>query len=162
MPVADTLLRLAEASFYTPRWSADILRETETTLIKFGYAPEQALRRTAAMSKAFPEAQIAGYEDLIAGMKNENKDRHVLACAVRCNAHCIVSDNRKHFGSTALKPYDLECLTADEFLQHQYSLDTDAFIAILSEQADATRRSVADLLELLSRYVPNAASLIRP
>ena len=34
MPVCDTLLRLAEepASFYAPKWSADILTELRSTL----------------------------------------------------------------------------------------------------------------------------------
>src|SRR5277367_622767 len=47
MPIADTLLRLAEEpAFYTPRWSADILKEIERTLLeRFGYNPTQVARR---------------------------------------------------------------------------------------------------------------------
>jgi hypothetical protein len=54
--------------------------------------------------------------------------RHVLAAAVKCGAHSIVSDNGKHFPTEALSPYNLECLTAEDFMTHQYHLNPDAFI----------------------------------
>jgi hypothetical protein len=49
MPLADTLLRLAEESFFVPKWSAEILHEVGTTLAKFGYSVQQIERRTAAI-----------------------------------------------------------------------------------------------------------------
>ena len=51
MPVADTLLRLAEEpAFYTPRWSVDILQEVERTLQKrLHYTAAQIDRRITAM-----------------------------------------------------------------------------------------------------------------
>jgi len=64
------------------------------------------------MQTAFPEAMVVGYEDLIGAMKNDPEDRHVLAAAVRCGAHAIVSDNKKHFPRKALEPYRLDCVTA--------------------------------------------------
>jgi hypothetical protein len=43
MPIADTLLRLAEEpSFYLPKWSRDILEETKRTLARFGYTEPQS------------------------------------------------------------------------------------------------------------------------
>src|SRR5262249_34373195 len=130
MPVADTFLRLAEETFYTPKWSDQILIELKRTLEKFGYTPQQSENRLMALRKAFPEALVTGYEDLIPAMKNNEKDRHVLAAAVRCRAHCIVTSNARHFPAEALAPYDLECLSPDDFLVHQYHLDTDGFIEI--------------------------------
>src|SRR4051812_12300579 len=97
MPVADTLLRLAEESFFTPKWSATILTEIHRTLIKFGYSAIQADRRIEIMRSAFPEALVTGYEDIIDAMKNDPKDRHVLAAAVRSEAHSIITVNKKHF-----------------------------------------------------------------
>jgi len=41
MPVADTLLRLAERAYFTPKWSGEILSETKSTLEKFGYNPRR-------------------------------------------------------------------------------------------------------------------------
>lgn len=112
MPIADTLLRLAEEpALYTPRWSKDILEEIERTLSgKFRYTQAQVDRRINAMRTAFPDAAVAGYHDLIGAMKNNSKDRHVLAAAVRCGARAIVSDNKKHFPAKTLAPRGLECV----------------------------------------------------
>ncbi len=120
MPVVDTLLRIAEEpAFYSPRWSADILNEVSKTLSgKWKYSEAACRRRIETMQLAFPEAMVVSYEDLTGAMKNEPKDRHVLAAAVRCGADTIVSDNKKHFPRKALEPYRLECVTADEFLAH--------------------------------------------
>jgi hypothetical protein len=74
------------------------------------------------MEEAFPEAMVSGYEKLISAMENDPKDRHVLAAAVRAGADCIVSDNVKDFQPDALRPYGLECLSAQDFLLHQYHL----------------------------------------
>ena len=124
MPIVDTLLRLAEEPhFYIPRWSLHILREVDRTLRdKFAYSPQQVRRRIEAMQRAFPDAMVAGYEDLVPAMTNDLKDRHVLAAAVKCGAQWIVSDNVKHFPADALSPYRLECLTADNFHDAPVSL----------------------------------------
>ena len=80
-----------------------------------------------------------------------------LAAAVRCGAHSIVSDNVKHFPNESLAPYGLECLTADQFLEHQYHIDPDAFIDVLIDQA----RDVKWTLEqLISKHVPSLSTLI--
>lgn len=159
MPVADTLLRLAEEpAFYTPRWSVAILQETERTLLRrFHYTEAQVQRRIAAMHKAFPDAMVEGYEPLISSMSNDEGDRHVLAAAVKCGAHAIVTDNKRHFPESALAPYDLECLTADEFIEHQYQLDPDSFINVLVSQAADIHWSLAQLIE---KHVPCLSRLI--
>ena len=81
----------------------------------------------------------------------------MLAAAVKCGAHSIVSDNVKHFQKEALSPYGLECLTADDFMRHQYHLDPDAFISVLVEQA----RDIGwTLPRLISKHVPSLSQLI--
>ena len=159
MSVVDTLLRLAEEpAFYIPKWSEHIFQELLATLTeKFGYSEEQVERRTRAMKSAFPDAMVFGYEDLIASMTNHPEDRHVLAAAVKCGAHSIVSDNVRHFPPESLAPYGLECLTADRFIEHQYHLDPDAFIGVLAEQAEDIGWT---LPQLISRHVPSLSKLI--
>ena len=160
MPVADTLLRLAEEpSFYLPKWSREILEETKRTLARFGYTEPQITYRIDRMTAAFPDALITGYEGLIDAMKNDEKDRHVLACAVRSNSHAIVTSNKKHFPEEALKPYELECMTPDDFLVHQYHLDTDG-IGVIISQAAKINRSPSELLASLQKHVPTLASYI--
>lgn len=159
MPVADTLFRLAEepAAFYSPRWSPDILKELRKTLGKFDFSQDQITHRIEQMESSFPDALVEGYGHLIGSMKNNSKDRHVLAAAVRCGAHSIVSNNKKHFPDDVLAEFDMECLTAEEFLAHQYHLNPDAFINALKQQA-------ADLgwtlTHLLSKHVPRLTKLI--
>lgn len=149
MPVCDTLLRLAqEPAFYTPKWSADILTEVERTLLtKLGRNRQQVDRRILSMKAAFPDALVEGYSELNASMTNDHKDRHIIAAAIRCGAHAIVTDNTKHFPPKSLEPYGIDCLTADRFLEDQYHLDEDIFITVVTGQAEAIGWTVPQLLE---------------
>lgn len=54
---------------------------------------------------------------------------------------------------------DLECITADEFLEHQYHLDPDLFISKLVDQAGDIGWT---LQQLISKHVPSLAKLITP
>ena len=159
MPIMDTLLRLAaEPAFYTPKWSQEIIDEVRRTLAKFGRTPAQIDRRIDAMIRAYPDSMVVGFEGLIPAMGNNDKDRHVLAAAVKCGAHVIVSDNKRHFPEESLSPYNLECMTADTFLEHQYHLDPDSFINVLTEQALTINWT---LPQLISKHVPSLSGLIK-
>ena len=126
--------------------------------MKFGRTPAQIDRRIETMVNAYPDAIVDGFEELIPAMKNREKDRHVLAAAVKCGANAIVSDNRKHFPKEFLAPYNPECLTADDFLVHQYHLDPDAFINVLRAQASDIKWT---LPHLISKHVPSLSQLIK-
>ena len=84
MPVADTLLRLAEPpALYEARWSSEIMAEVTRTLVsRFGKTPQKALYREAAMREFFPDSMVENYQRLIPEMETHPKDRHVLAAAV--------------------------------------------------------------------------------
>jgi len=99
MPLADTLLRMAEAPrLYLPRWSQRIMDEVTRSLIaKWDMAPEKARQREEELRRHFPEAWVGGYEPLIEAMTNDPGDRHVLAAAVRSHSDLIVTYNRRHF-----------------------------------------------------------------
>ncbi|BCI89373.1 hypothetical protein NIIDMKKI_45790 [Mycobacterium kansasii] len=91
-PLADMLLRLAVEQTYRPLWSADILAETRRTMVEsLGLSEQKADRRLAVMRENFIDAEITGYRDLIPVMKNNDKDKHVLAAAVRERAEVIVT-----------------------------------------------------------------------
>jgi len=63
-PLRDTLLRLAEADLYVPRWSERILAEVARNLVESGRTDsEQATRVTETMAEAFPEARGRGHQE---------------------------------------------------------------------------------------------------
>jgi predicted nucleic acid-binding protein len=159
MPVADTLFRLAEEpAFYTPKWSPDILEEVQRTLsTKLNRTSDQVVRRMSFMRDHFPDAVIDGYQGLIEAMKNNPKDRHVLAAAITGGANAIVTNNVRHFPCEALSPYGIECLNADKFIELQYHLDPDLFISVLTQQAEDIGRTLPQLLAI---HVPSLSKLI--
>lgn len=108
MPLADTLLRMAESPrLYLPKWSNDIMAEVSRNLQgKWNKTAEQAKHREDALRAHFPEAWIEGYEVLIPVMSNDAKDRHVLAAAVSSGTKLIVTYNVKHFPPSALDPWE--------------------------------------------------------
>ncbi|MBY0440948.1 MAG: PIN domain-containing protein [Mycobacteriaceae bacterium] len=122
-PIADILLRLADEHTYRPLWSVDILAETRRTMVtKLGLSDAKADKRLAMMRENFIDAEITGYRDLIPAMRNNDKDRHVLAAAVREKAEVIVTFDLSGFPDTALIEYGIRALHPDHFLLDQLDL----------------------------------------
>lgn len=87
--LCDTLLRLAEAQTFRPLWSDDVLVELERNLVENAGLREQQVRhRIDEMRRAFDDATVTGYHELTGAMTCDEKDRHVLAAAVRTNTPC--------------------------------------------------------------------------
>jgi len=146
----DTLLRLAETPrLYVPKWSSDIMEEVCRTLQnqKFKKSEQQTKHLHEELLKAFPEAWVTGYKDIEPDLKNDPKDRHVLAAAIRCSAQTIVTFNLKHFPSSALQPFDIEAIHPDEFLVNQFYLDDTLVTRKFTEQAAAIGRTVEEQLQ---------------
>jgi hypothetical protein len=66
MPLADTLLRMAEAPrLYLPKWSQMIMGEVTRNLVnKWNMEPAKARRREEEIRRHFPEAWVDGFEPL--------------------------------------------------------------------------------------------------
>jgi predicted nucleic acid-binding protein len=158
----DVLLRAAAAGFYQVRWSSQILDEMTRNLVSAGTMPEdKALRLRAIMTREFPEAEVTDYGHLIAAMKNQVKDRHVVAAAVRAGAHLITTSNLKDFSEL---PEGVEAQSPDVFLFNLFSLDMDGFIELLREQAQDLVNppmTFEELLERLARVVPDLVAAVR-
>lgn len=147
--VCDALLSIAEENAFRPLWSRDILDELRGSLVRAGVVPESVEHRIAQMRTHFPGADVDGYEDLIRGMTNDPKDRHVLAAAVRGNAEAIVTENVRDFPASAVECYDIAVMDQDEFFLDLYDLDPAAVTRGLTRQVSRYRRdprSVEDLL----------------
>jgi len=137
--VRDTLLRLFERRLFLARWTDEIIEETVRTLRdKRGRTAEQTDRLVNELRAHFPDAWVEpGYRELIPIMTNHEKDRHVLAAAVKTPCEVIVTYNLKHFPEGALKPFGIEAKHPDEFLIDLYHIDGEIVIHQLHEQGAA-------------------------
>ena len=144
MPLCETLLRLAEEpASYRPLWSDRILQEVGTALGRMKYSAKQVQRRLDAMLDAFPEAFVQVPDDLITALTciPDPKDRHVLAAAISGKADGILTLNDRDFPPECLAQHDIERLSPDEFLIHQYHLNPTAVLDKLDAQAVAIRET---------------------
>ncbi|MFE5241168.1 MULTISPECIES: PIN domain-containing protein [unclassified Streptomyces] len=160
----DTLLRLAQAELYEPLWSSDILDELLRNVSeRIGEVKAKTL--VDAMAGTFPDSLVSGYGGLVPVMVNDPKDRHVLAAAVRGQAHAVVTSNVKDFPPAASDPYDIEVLRPDDFLLDLLDLAPVDVAAVLRGQVAGYRREPRDLHGLLDRLdaggVPQFAAEFR-
>jgi predicted nucleic acid-binding protein len=157
MPLADTLLRMAETPrLYIPHWSEEIMAEVSRNLItKFHKTAEQAAHRERQLKMAFPSAWVdEGYKLLTPCMGNDVKDRHILAAAVRSKSEVIVSYNKRDFSNAALEPFGITCRGPSTFLKDLYDLEPAKTVRKLSEQADNIGMSLEGLLRKLYLQLP--------
>jgi predicted nucleic acid-binding protein len=162
--VRDLLLDADAYGLCRVRWTEAILVEARRTLIEdFGRDPARIDALLAAMRFHFPRAAIVGYEERIAAMANDPKDRHVAAAAVWAGAD-IATFNLRHFRPAALAPFAVRTLHPDAFLMELYSAYPDTLAAIVRAQA-AQRRdpplALAAYLDKLIAPLPRFAAAIR-
>lgn len=158
----DTLLRAVDAGLFQLYWSDEILDEALRNLVADEIVTvEQSARLRDAMTTAFPEALVTDYESLIAGMKNDEKDRHVAAAAVKAGAQVIVTINTADFQEL---PAGIEAQHPDEFLCNLFDLQPDLVTGIVREQASDLKRpprTFDDIVRALEKIVPDFAQCVR-
>jgi len=161
----DTLLRAAEAGLYQLQWTDDILEEVRRNLItNRGLSEESARRLIDIMHSSFPDAAITHHKALIEAMPNHPKDRHVMAAAVACRAHVIVTRNLRDFPQAVLTPFSIEAQSPDEFLTHLFDLDGRTMIEIIVQQArdlGNPPKTVSEVLDALFQHTPRFVSLLQ-
>jgi predicted nucleic acid-binding protein len=157
----DTLLRAAAEGLFQVYWSEQILEEVERNLVSKGtISREQATRLRHAMTRAFPESMVTGYEHLISVMSNDDKDKHVAAAALRAGVQVIVTNNLKDFRDL---PEGIEAQSPDEFLCNLFDLDPEGMVELIENQAAALRnppRSFEALLQGLAKMAPTFAKSV--
>lgn len=162
LTLRDTVLRAAASDFYQLRWTAEILDEMERNLVaKTAVTAEKATRLRAQMERFFPDAMVTGYQPLVEAMKNDTKDRHVAAAAVKSGAQVIATANLKDF---TLLPDGIEAQSPDDFLCNLFDLDPQRFVEMIREQAGDLRKppvTFDELLVRLSRTVPELVRTVR-
>lgn len=93
-------------------------------------------------------------------MTNHPKDRHVVAAAIHCGADSIITLNLRHFPVEALRPWDVEAHSPDDFLIHQYHLDRETVTEKLVQQSER-HGGLTRLLEIHDKTGPRFAALMR-
>jgi predicted nucleic acid-binding protein len=148
----NILLSLAEAGFYRPRWSADILDEFQRFFVKLYGDEETAIRQRANMEEAFPEALVEDYKNLIDALDlPDEDDRHVLACAIQTKAAVIVTENLKDFPGEVLETHDLAAISLDDFIADTLDLAGNEAIAALRKMRARFEKPAIDPDELILR-----------
>jgi predicted nucleic acid-binding protein len=163
MPLADTLLRLAEPpALFEARWSDEILEEMTRTLeLRFGKSAEKARNRESVMREFFPNAMVHNHRRLIDNMPNHPKDRHVLAAAVASRAAYLVTFNLKDFSIPARTNLRTQMIDPSSFLALIYEKNRSEVRARLKAQAAAIGVSTDDLYGRLAQSVPGFVELLR-
>jgi predicted nucleic acid-binding protein len=134
--VRDTLLRLSEQRLFTCRWSDDIIAEVRHNLIhKLKLAEPSVDRLLGELRAYFPDAWVdSGYKVLIPAMTNNEKDRHVVAAAVKCQAEVIMTYNLKHYPESSIKPLNIRAKTPDEYLVDLCGVNPEIVVHTLYQQ----------------------------
>lgn len=109
------------------------------------------------MAKAFPHAEVTGWEPLLDGLAlPDPDDRHVLAAAIAGQAQTIVTFNLADFPRDELQPHHVEAVSPDDFLPDQLDLAPAAVIRTLAGRAAKYRKPPMDLNGLLTRLERSA------
>jgi predicted nucleic acid-binding protein len=158
--VRDVLLQAAAQGFYQVYWSETILDEALRNLISDGrMTADGAAKLVAVMRRAFPEAQVTDCEALIPSMRNDEKDRHVAAAAVKAGAQVIVTSNTRDFYDL---PSGIDVQTPDAFLCNLFDLDPPHMIGVLEALARRYRRPQMETSRILQALaLPGFGELVR-
>lgn len=148
--IRDLLLWFAHYDLFTPKWSENICEEWEKVILEKGIKPEEASRRIGKINQAFPDALVQNYKGLINNLTlPDPKDRHVLAAAIKANAHIIVTHNLKDFPEEYLCTFDLKAQLPDDFLTDIIDLNPDQAIRAFKEMVLNKKNPDLDEYEVL-------------
>lgn len=160
--VCDLLLRLSERPrLIVPHWSADILNEVRSTHLKKLHWPEDLAESfQLAVREAFPTAEVKGYQSLLDGLANHEKDQHVLAATIRGNCPLILTFNLRHFPSEALEPWSIQASHPQDYLLVLYEMEPRQMIGCFGEIAGRRQLELEDVVIRLGRVLPKFASKV--
>lgn len=142
---------------FRAKWTERIHEEWTRNLIadRADLTAEQIERTRELMNRAVPDCLVEGYEDLMTGLQlPDEDDRHVLAAALKSGSDAIVTFNLKDFPRETLARLDVEPMHPDDFLFHQFGLNT-ASVLIAAQRCRARLknppRTATEYLDTLER-----------
>ena len=148
----DLLFWFAHHDLYTPKWSKHIFDEWKEVMIRRGVFEVEAEKRAGRANLAFPDALVQNYESLINHLTlPDEKDRHVLAAAIKTNANIIVTNNIKHFPEEYLQSFSLRATTTDNFLTDKIDLNPKQAVAAFREMVLNKKNPPLDEYQVLDQ-----------
>ncbi|MEL6060801.1 MULTISPECIES: PIN domain-containing protein [unclassified Methylobacterium] len=169
----NLILTLAQWEFFRIRWSDRLLGETEQAIERMfarkgdSLSAVKAARARAAMERAFEDAMVVDYASYLPICQGVDPgDAHVIAAALKTQAHVIVTDNIRHFPSTLLEPLGLEVRSADMFIADTIALDEGKAVAAIRDMRQRLKRPAMTPADLLIAMEANgltaAVDILRP
>lgn len=134
--VRDLLLRLAEADLLAPHRSEQIRKEWTRNLLRNrpDLRPDLIARTCALMNRAFPLANVDGYEHHLPSLRLPDPgDAHVLAAAIECAADVIVTCNLSDFPAGALLPHGIVAMHPDDFVMQLLDCHPDTVRRVITD-----------------------------
>jgi len=165
--VRDVLLQFYRQGLYRARWTDQIIDEwTRSVLDRKPHITDSIASQVATMRATFPESWVTGHEPLIPSLVlPDPDDRHVLAAAIKAGAHHIVTENLKDFPAAILDDFDLEAVTADQFLMQTFDLypvgATSALKMVRGKYANPPFTPPEFITDLAASGLPMLASYAR-
>ena len=155
--VCDLLLTLAEKPrMYLPRWSQKLLDETyDTHVKKLGWEKKIADTFQNSLHEAFPEALVEDFEHLIDKCQNQEKDRHVLACAIHCKSELLLTFNLSDFPEESRAVWQINALHPQDYLLTLYDMNPALVIHKLETIARKRNKTLEDQLIKLGTWLPS-------
>ncbi|MBR9920025.1 MAG: PIN domain-containing protein [Bacteroidetes bacterium] len=148
--IRDLLFWFAHYELYTPKWSKHIFVEWIDVMRRKGVTEDEIEKRIGKANQAFPDAMVKNYESLIPSLNlPDEKDRHVLAAAIKTNANLIITENLKDFPDEVLESYGLSAKGADDFLTDIIDLNHDAAVEAFRKLVLNRRNPDLDEFEVL-------------
>jgi hypothetical protein len=154
--IRDLLLWFAYHDLYTPKWSKHIFDEWLDVMIRKGVPKEEAIKRADRVNNAFPDALVENYEPLIDTLKlPDDKDKHVLAAAIKTNASLIVTNNLKDFPKDYLSSFGLSAKCADDFFTDIIDLNHETSIKAFRDLVLIKKNPPLDEFQVLDCFRKN-------
>ena len=154
--VRDLLFWFASFDLFTPKWSKHIFNEWENVMTRKGIPTDEIEKRISKARRAFPGALVENYESLVNSLTlPDEKDRHVLAAAIKTNANVIVTNNIKDFPSDYLSSFGLTAKTADDFLTDTIDLNNELAVEAFRTLVLNRTNPNLDEFEVLDRFRSN-------
>lgn len=144
--IRDLLFWFASYDLFTLKWSKHIFTEWESVMRRKKISESEIQKRIRFAQKAFPDALVENYESLVDSLElPDEKDRHVLAAAIKTNANIIVTNNLKDFPENYLQIFSLAAKSADDFLIDTIDLTNE--LAVIAFRALVLNRTNPNLDE---------------